>query len=367
VTHQFSQITVETKTDSYPIKIGRGLAAALREQLRLLENGGSALAVVTDRAVRSAQSDFIEEAFADLPVHEVEGGETSKSLREYGRVIDFLADRNLDRGGVAIAFGGGVVGDLVGFAAASYLRGIRFIQAPTTLLAMVDSSVGGKTGINIAAGKNLLGAFHQPIAVYADLDRMETLPRREFAAGMAEVIKYGLLADIELFEEFESKPLSSWTDERVEWVVQRNCQTKAEVVNADERELSASGGRALLNLGHTFGHAIENVAGYGDYLHGEAVAIGMVAAGKLSQRLGLIGEGEVERIQNVITTHDLPTALLQPLSANALVDAMQRDKKTRAGSVRFVVMNGLGRAETRDGVSSDLAREVLRELGADDS
>ena len=181
---------------------------------------------------------------------------------------------------MAIAFGGGVVGDLTGFAAASWLRGIRFIQVPTTLLSMVDSSVGGKTGINIESGKNLVGAFHQPISVYEDLDLLASLPPREFAAGMAEVVKYGMLGDPELFDMLEAEPLLDFQDERLAGVVKRNCQLKADVVNADEKELAGSGGRALLNLGHTFGHAIENVAGYGDYLHGEAVSVGFVAAAK---------------------------------------------------------------------------------------
>jgi len=366
VTQQLSQLTVETKHVSYPIFIGRDLGNLVREQIAELEASGSKVAVVTDCSLEAAQHSFIEEVFRGLPIHAVDSGETSKSLTEFGKTIDFLAASKLDRGGVVIAFGGGVVGDLGGFAAASYLRGIRFIQMPTTLLSMVDSSVGGKTGINISAGKNLLGAFHQPIAVYSDLDRMETLPPREFAAGMAEVIKHGMLADRELFELLESQALSAWNDSRIASVVERNCSIKAGVVNADEKEISKSGGRALLNLGHTFGHAIENVAGYGEYLHGEAIAIGLVAAAKLSRRLNLISDGDVERIQKTVAAHELPIALNRPLSAAALLEAMQRDKKTRSGAVRFVVMNGIGNAETCDGVSTDHALAIMRELGASD-
>lgn len=366
MTQQLSQLTVETKDVSYPIIIGRGLGTLVREGIEELQAAGAKVAVVTDQAIQSSQKAFIESTFGGLPIHAVENGETSKSLAEFGKTVDFLAEAKLDRGGLVVAFGGGVVGDLAGFAAASYLRGIRFVQMPTTLLAMVDSSVGGKTGINIAAGKNLLGAFHQPIAVYSDLDRMETLPPREFAAGMAEVIKHGLLADAELFAELENEALLAWNDPRIGRIVERNCRIKAGVVNADEKELSKSGGRALLNLGHTFGHAIENVAGYGDYLHGEAIAIGLVAAAKLSHRLGLIPESDIERIQKTIIAHRLPIELKEPLSAQALVGAMQRDKKTRSGAVRFVIMNGIGNAETRDDVDVSHAFEIMKELGASD-
>src|SRR6185295_4410937 len=197
-------------------------------------------------------------------------------------------EAKLDRGGVLFAVGGGVIGDLGGFAAAAWLRGIEYYQVPTTLLAMVDSSVGGKTGINLASGKNLVGAFHQPRAVFISTGLLSTLPPREFAAGMAEVIKYGLLGDAPLFAQLEEAPLTI-ANARLAAVVRQCCALKARIVEADERETAKEGGRALLNLGHTFGHAIENVAGYGEYLHGEAVAIGLCAAARLSQKLGYIG------------------------------------------------------------------------------
>ncbi len=231
---------------------------------------------------------------------------------------------------------------------------------------MVDSSVGGKTGINIGAGKNLVGAFHQPIAVYADLDVLKKLPPREFAAGMAEVMKYGMLGDRDLFEMLEETPLLSWEDERLVSVVQRNCQTKADVVNADEKELSRSGGRALLNLGHTFGHAIENVAGYGEYLHGEAIAVGFVAAAKLSQDIGYLSGEDVARVANVVEAHGLPVRLRSPLKIERLFEAMRKDKKVRSGNLRFVVMRSIGEAATQDDVGLEIVERIWRELGGVD-
>lgn len=355
-----------TAKESYPIYIGRGLESSLAKHIDSLRSEGSRIAVVTDRSVRKALPRFFDSALRDLPVLEAPSGETSKSMGQFESTLDFFAASGLDRGGVAVAVGGGVIGDLTGYAAASWLRGIRFIQVPTTLLSMVDSSVGGKTGINIAAGKNLVGAFHQPIAVYEDLDNLKTLPSREFAAGMAEVIKYGMLADRELFEMLEAEPLTDWKDERLTNVVRRNCQTKADVVNADEKELSRSGGRALLNLGHTFGHAIENVAGYGEYLHGEAISVGFVAAAMLSQHYGYIESSDVERVEKAMEAHALPTRLRSPLSTEALFQAMGKDKKVRAGSIRFVVMESIGTAATKDDVDLAVVDRIWRELGAVD-
>ncbi|MDG2253817.1 MAG: 3-dehydroquinate synthase [Opitutaceae bacterium] len=361
-----TKITVTTARESYPIYIGRGLEALLASQIKELIQAGSKIAVVTDVTVRKALPSFFESGLGGLPVLEVPSGETSKRMVQFERVLDFLAAEGLDRGGVVVAVGGGVIGDLTGYAAASWLRGVHFIQVPTTLLSMVDSSVGGKTGINIAAGKNLVGAFHQPIAVYEDLNILKTLPSREFAAGMAEVMKYGMLADAELFEMLEATPLLSWKDERLASVVQRNCQTKADVVNADEKELSNSGGRALLNLGHTFGHAIENVAGYGQYLHGEAIAIGFVAAAKLSEHYGYISAIDTDRVISLIESHGLPSSLRSPLMIESLFSAMGKDKKVRAGSLRFVVMDAIGVAATKDDVASDVVDRIWRGLGAVD-
>jgi 3-dehydroquinate synthase len=307
---------------------------------------------------------LIRELFGEAPVLVVEPGETAKSVAGIGRAWDFLAENKVDRGGAVFAVGGGVIGDLGGFAAASWLRGIDYYQVPTTLLAMVDSSVGGKTGINITAGKNLVGAFHQPRGVFISTRLLTTLPAREFAAGMAEVIKYGLLGDPALFAQLEATPLTV-SSEALPAVIRRCCEIKARIVEADERELAKEGGRALLNLGHTFGHAIENAAGYGEYLHGEAVAIGLCAAARLSQKLGYIGAGEVARVERAVTAHRLPVRLRAWLAYADLHAAMTRDKKVRAGGLRFVVLKKLGEAATQADVAAELVEAAFREVGAD--
>jgi 3-dehydroquinate synthase len=228
---------------------------------------------------------------------------------------------------------------------------------------MVDSSVGGKTGINLKAGKNLVGAFHQPRGVFVATGLLATLPLREFAAGMAEVIKYGLLGDAALFAQLERHPLTVKSAELAA-VIHRCCAIKARVVEADERELAKEGGRALLNLGHTFGHAIEQVTGYGVYLHGEAVAIGLAAAARLSQKLGYIPVAEVERVDKVLTAHALPVRLRNSLPLGGLMAAAARDKKVRAGLPRFVVMKEVGDAATQSGIEPELVEASFREIGA---
>ncbi|MBC2605681.1 3-dehydroquinate synthase [Pelagicoccus albus] len=358
------QVTVETSRSSYPIYIGRNLGSQLKAEIKKLSEQKGIVAIVTDSNVKEAQAAWFEDLGEDVPLLVVPAGETSKSISFFAKALDFLAANKLDRGGVVLAVGGGVVGDLTGYAAASYLRGIRFIQVPTTLLAMVDSSVGGKTGINILAGKNLVGAFHQPIAVYSDLEMLKTMPPREFAAGMAEIIKHGMLQDAELFDLLEENPVTGPDDQRLDAVVEWNCMIKAAVVNADEKETAASGGRALLNLGHTFGHAIENVAGYGEYLHGEAIGIGLVAAALLSEKLGYLSEEDVARIRKVVSDHGLPVALNSPLPAASLLAAMRLDKKVKAGVIRFVIMKRIGKAETIESADMDLVEDIWRSCGA---
>jgi 3-dehydroquinate synthase len=264
---------------------------------------------------------------------------------------------------MVFAVGGGVIGDLAGFAAASYLRGIGYFQVPTTLLAMVDSSVGGKTGINLRAGKNLAGAFHQPRCVFVATELLGTLPPREFAAGAAEVIKYGLLGDAALFGRLERSPLTVASSD-LPAVIRRCCELKARIVEADERELAPQGGRALLNLGHTFGHAIEQVTGYGRYLHGEAVAVGLAAAARLSWQLGGLDAADVARIESALVAHALPVRLMEPLSLSGLLAAMTRDKKVRAGLPRFVVLAHIGEAVTRDGIAAAAVESAWRDVGA---
>ena len=378
-----SILTVNLADRSYPIHFGSDVASLTKPVLAVLRAAGRRLAVVTDERVAAAHpallaalTEHASGAVLVLPAGEgtkswggggggggLVGGAGTLGGAELGRVWDFLAEHRLDRTSALMAVGGGVIGDLAGFAAASYLRGIEFLQVPTTLLAMVDSSVGGKTGINLKAGKNLVGAFHQPQAVFIGTDVLATLPPREFAAGMAEVIKYGLLGDAALLAELEREPLTVG-DGRLSGVIRRCCEIKAGIVAADERETAKDGGRALLNLGHTFGHAVEQVAGYGAYLHGEAVAVGLCAAARLSQKLGYIGDAEVARVDAVVTAHGLPARLREPLALEPLLAAMSRDKKVRAGVLRFVVMTAPGVSITQGGIDAELAADAFREVGA---
>jgi 3-dehydroquinate synthase len=360
-------LTVSLRERSYPIVLGRGLHAEVRAEVERRTQGGGRVAVVTDANVAAAQKEKLAAMFGGAPCATIEAGEGTKSLTGLGSLLEFLASQRVDRTGALFTVGGGVVGDLGGFAAASYLRGIDFFQVPTTLLAMVDSSVGGKTGINLQAGKNLAGAFHQPRRVFIDTDFLSTLPSREFAAGMAEVIKYGLLGDADLFAELERVPLTA-TSANLADVIRRCCALKARIVEGDERELAAENGRALLNLGHTFGHAIEQVAGYGTYLHGEAIAIGLVAAARLSQELRYLSAPDVARVSAVIAAHGLPVTLRAPLAMRSLMAALAQDKKNRAGVPRFVVLKRLGEAATQSqGITAALVEGCFRAIGAKDS
>ena len=356
-------LIVNLGSRSYPIHFGADLSGELKGYLDDLGNAGRKAVIITDDVVAAAQSTALAKFTSGATVCSLPAGETAKSASGLIKIWDFLAAQKMDRGGTVVAFGGGVMGDLAGFAASSYLRGVDFVQVPTTLLAMVDSSVGGKTGINIGAGKNLVGAFHQPRAVYVATDLLRTLPPREFAAGMAEVIKYGLLGDAELYEQLRREPLVAGSGRLAE-VVRRCCAAKAHIVEADEFETAKTGGRALLNLGHTFAHAIEKVAGFGVYLHGEAVAIGLAAAARLSRQLGLIDQSTATEIERVIAAHDLPVRLREPMSVETLWAAMGQDKKVRAGKLRFVVLAALGRAETRNDLARDLIDGIWREIGA---
>ena len=343
---------------SYPIHIGRDLTGQLAERTARDLEDGRKVAVITDNNVARSQAAFLEASFGELPMLVLPSGESTKCFSQLERCCDFLAGAGLDRTGRVFAVGGGVIGDLAGFASASYFRGIGFYQVPTTVLAMVDSSVGGKTGINLECGKNLVGAFHQPQAVYSDLDTLHSLPPREFSAGMAEVIKHGMLADAGLFKRLEANDALSASSDWLAEIISRNCQIKASVVSADEREQTQSGGRALLNLGHTFGHAIEACAGYGNYLHGEAIAIGLVLAARLSMELGYFDPSTVGRVQALVAKYSLPTRLSVPLPLDQLMAAVQKDKKSRAGKVRFVAMRSIGDAVTVEGIADGLVEEL---------
>lgn len=355
-------LTVQLADRSYPIHFAAELRQEIRAELEALGRTGRKVAVVTDSNIATRQAQALGEIAAGAPTLVLPPGESTKSLDTLGRLLDFLADAQLDRSSALVAVGGGVIGDLAGFAAASYLRGIDYYQVPTTLLAMVDSSVGGKTGINLKAGKNLAGAFHQPRGVFIATKLLATLPAREFAAGMAEVIKYGLLGDAELFDQLEPAPLSLASPE-LPAIIRRCCAIKARIVEADERERAKEGGRALLNLGHTFGHAVEQATGYRRYLHGEAVAIGLASATRLSQMLGHVTAAEVARVDAVLSAHALPTRLTAALPVTQLMAAMTRDKKVRSGMLRFVLLTRLGESVTRDGIPPRLVEAVWRQVG----
>lgn len=358
------QLQVETPGGSYPIHIGETLEP-LREQVQPWIEAERPLAIVLDAHVAGHWTGLMRELFGTLPRYLTPPGENAKSFQQLEKLTEFLAASRVDRTGGIVVVGGGVTGDLGGFAAASYLRGIAFFQVPTTLLSMVDSAVGGKTGINLAAGKNLVGAFHQPQGVFSDVRFLQTLPAREFSAGLAETVKYGLLGDLPFFEELEAMDRLGPDHPLLPKVIARCCTVKARIVGEDEREWATQGGRALLNLGHTFGHAIEATAGYGAYLHGEAIAVGMVLAARLSEELGFLKPEAVERVRALLARYELPVRLREALPLEGLMDAIKRDKKVRTGRLRFIIMEALGHAVVREDVPDALVRELWREAGAD--
>jgi 3-dehydroquinate synthase len=337
---------------------------AIAESLSKWRGDGRKIVLVAERAVALLHPAWLSEVFSDVPCLEVSGGERSKSLGVLGGVLDFLSEQHLDRRAVVVALGGGVIGDLAGFAGSIYLRGVDVVQIPTTLLAMVDSSVGGKTGINLTAGKNLVGTFHQPQAVFVSSSFLATLPQREFAAGVAEVIKYGLLGDASLFEDLAAQPLVTPEDARVPTIIRRCCAQKAAIVQGDERETRGGGGRALLNLGHTFGHALEQATGYTAFLHGEAVASGTVCAARYSESAGLLACGEAARVEAVFRASGLPASIDTSVSAVQLLEAMRQDKKARAGAIRLVILKKPGEAAVLDKADESLILSVWRDAGA---
>jgi 3-dehydroquinate synthase len=357
-------LSVELAERAYPIHFSDSLCA-LENDVAALRAAGRTVRVLSDAKVLEAQPNVLVQAgFQAKEILSLPSGEQTKSVEYLSQALSFLAADSMNRDCALFAFGGGVIGDLTGYVAASYLRGIDFYQIPTTLLSMVDSSVGGKTGINLPEGKNLVGAFWQPKAVYIETALLETLPPREFAAGMAEVIKYGMLYDFDFFKELEQIDSLTASSPELANIVRRCCAIKAEIVANDEKETAASGGRALLNLGHTFAHAIENVAGYGQYLHGEAVAIGLNLATQLSVELGQLDASDIDRANALIEKCALPTQLNAPLPIADLMAAMQKDKKNRGGKLRFVSMQALGNAVTAEGVDVALVRALWKNAGA---
>lgn len=357
-------VQVDLANRSYAIRIGRGLLSSLGSQCAAL-NLGRRCAVISDANVAPrygmAAMNSLRDAGFEPVLLTVPAGETAKSLKTVQSCYDQLAAHRLERKSFVVALGGGVVGDLAGFVAATYLRGIPFVQVPTTLLAQVDSSVGGKVGVNLKAGKNLVGAFHQPRLVVCDLDTLKTLPLREYRSGLAEVIKYGIIYDARFFGTLEKgmKKLLRRDSNLLATVVARCCQIKADVVGQDETE---SGLRAILNFGHTIGHALEAISHYGTYLHGEAISIGQVAAARLSaQILGLSPEA-VERIRRCFAAAGLPTELaLNPVSQRRVIAAMQLDKKVSGGEVRFVLARKIGQVEFGRKVAPAILADLLKQ------
>jgi 3-dehydroquinate synthase len=356
---QMSTVHVELGERSYPIRIGRGLLEQPELLLPHLEQ--KRVAIVTNPVVGDLYLARLSAALTALDVVVmpviVPDGEAQKSWETLNAIFDRLLAQRSERKTTLIALGGGVIGDLTGFAAAVYLRGVPLIQIPTTLLAQVDSSVGGKTGINHPLGKNMIGAFYQPRLVLADTDTLSTLPDRELSAGLAEVIKYGLIRDPAFFGWLESniEELVARQPEALAYAVRRSCELKAEIVGADERE---SGVRAVLNLGHTFGHAIEAGLGFGAWLHGEAVAAGCVLASRLSQRVGWLGEDDVQRIVALFRRAKLPIDA-PDLGVRRYLDLMGMDKKVEHGQLRLVLLQRLGSALVTTDFPRDLLERVL--------
>jgi 3-dehydroquinate synthase len=358
-----SVIKVNLPQHAYDIAIAPGSLDNLGVLMQPLELGKKVLVVSNptifrhygERAIASLASAGFEVLSLNLPA-----GEQYKTLTSIQKIYNAALENRLERASTMVALGGGVIGDMTGFAAATWLRGINFVQVPTSLLAMVDASIGGKTGVNHPQGKNLIGAFYQPKLVVIDPQILTTLPPREYRAGMAEVIKYGVIWDTDLFEQLEAaKKLDQFrylSQELLQQILNKSCQAKADVVSKDEKE---SGLRAILNYGHTIGHAVESLTGYKLVNHGEAVAIGMVAAGQLAVHLNLWNQADAQRQDALIKKAGLPTQLPAGIEIEAIIETLQTDKKVKAGQVRFVLPTRIGEVTVTDQVSSDLIRQVI--------
>ena len=340
---------------SDPAKLAEGLAPYLK---------GNQVAIITNETIAPLYLQQVQSALGNRQVNvfQMPDGESYKSLDTYIQVMDFLLEKKHNRSTCLIALGGGVVGDLCGFVAATFQRGVDFIQIPTTLLSQVDSSVGGKTAVNHPAGKNMIGAFYQPLAVFADISVLETLPDREYAAGLAEVVKYGIIYDADFFAWLEANAQALVQREKyaLTHIITRSCEVKAAVVSEDERE---GGRRAILNYGHTFGHAIEKLLGYGRLLHGEAVSIGMVMAARLSVEFSGLALADSQRIEKLLQQLNLPVTLKGlELNAEAMIDAMGMDKKVVDGELRFVVADQMGSVRVASHVSVSALEKILAEF-----
>lgn len=350
------RVQVELGDRSYPIDI----APDLLQQPTCLLRDYRQVVIISNATVAPLYLDAVSKLFAgsQLQTYLLPDGEAYKTLEYFGHIMTFLLEHQFPRDGLLVALGGGVVGDITGFVAACYQRGVDFLQIPTTLLSQVDSSVGGKTAVNHPLGKNMIGAFKQPQQVLIDTRVLSTLPSREFAAGMAEVIKYALIADAAFFKYLEqhSAAIQALEPDIIGTMVKHCCQMKADIVAMDETE---QGQRALLNLGHTFGHAIEAWLGYGQWLHGEAVSAGMVMAAKVSQHRGWLKQDELDRICTLLQRFQLPVTVPDGMSINDFMPYMKTDKKVRAGRMRFVLPTAFGYSEVIDDVSDDELQSIF--------
>ncbi|HET9224670.1 MAG TPA: 3-dehydroquinate synthase [Roseiflexaceae bacterium] len=362
-------LTITTPAGSYDVLVGQNLLDELPARLQALDLRGT-LWLISDSAVYPHYGPGIDAGLRAagyrVASHSVPSGEGSKDLAVASQLYDWMIGGGVERRDAVLALGGGVVGDLAGFVAATVLRGVALIQLPTTLLAMVDSALGGKTGVNHPLGKNLIGAFHQPRLVLSDTTTLATLPPRELRAGWAEVIKHAVIRDAGLFEELEAwnRAESSTLTPHVSSLIRRAARVKVDVVNVDERE---TGERMLLNYGHTLGHALEALTGYGTLLHGEAVAIGMDLAARVALRMELLGPESVERQRALLWAYGLPTRIPNGVDPARLLELTLRDKKVRAGRVRWVLPTSIGSAEVRDDVPEELVRAVVEMASAEGS
>jgi 3-dehydroquinate synthase len=354
------KIKVSLGERSYHVTIGQGTMEQVGDGLKEL-NAGSKIVVVTNPTVGAIYGEALVKSLGEAGFRaayaEVPDGEAYKSLEWASRLYDLMLDHGLGRDSTVVALGGGVIGDLAGFAAATYMRGIHFVQVPTTLEAQVDASIGGKVAVNLPRGKNLVGAFHQPAAVFIDLATLRTLPGRELRAGLAEVIKGAIIGDERLFGylSLNMESILRLDMEALEDIIYASCLMKAKVVEEDEHE---GGLRMILNYGHTIGHALEAVTGYGVLRHGEAVAIGMVLSARIANRMGRLDEKPLKAIESLIRSAGLPTAV-SGLDASKVIETLWRDKKVRSGKIRFVLPDKIGGVFITDAVSEDMIREVL--------
>lgn len=352
-------ITVDLGERSYNIIIGSKLLHILG--LRLKEFRPSKVAIISNKKLFPMFRDVILKSLREYHIVPkillIPDGEEYKDFLWADYLHGELLKSKFDRNSMLVAMGGGVVGDITGFVAATYMRGIKYVQVPTTLLAQVDSSVGGKTGVNHLLGKNMIGAFHQPSLVLIDVDTLRTLPKREFSAGMAEIIKYGIIADRRLFDYLDANRDDIFAlGDSVISIIRRSCEIKAEIVSKDERE---GGLRAILNYGHTMGHALETVTGYKKYLHGEAVSIGMAFAADMSVKMGMLKKGDAKKIRNLIETYELPNAIPADLNNRELLEAIKIDKKANAGKLKFVLSESIGNVKIEEDIDRKLIKEML--------